>query len=87
MKFPIIIKQSPFVLIIRIIQMELVIGVILFALSFLANYEDLYRSTPVYDFVRYDVFLVVISSIVQLIITLLVFFGGMEKNIGLKKKK
>lgn len=87
MKLPVVIKQSPLVLILRIIQVDILSALVLFALSFLANYEELYRDTPVNDFIRYDIFLVLGASIGQLFITIIVFFWWHGEEYRVKDKE
>lgn len=87
MKYPIIIKQSPLVLIRRIIGLELLVGVLLFIASFIANYEELYLGSFAADIVRYDIFLVFVASILQLSITLIVFFWWHSEEYRIKEKE
>ncbi|OHB00531.1 MAG: hypothetical protein A3E94_01900 [Candidatus Zambryskibacteria bacterium RIFCSPHIGHO2_12_FULL_44_12b] len=87
MKLPVVIKPSPLVLIRRIIEVEVVVSIILFFVSFLTNYEELYRQTPLISIFRYDIFLVVAASIMQLIITLLVFFWWNNEEYRIKEKE
>ncbi len=87
MKFPVIIKQSPLVLIKRIVQVEVLIGVVLFSISYLANYQELYQTSSIGDLFRYDVFLVLGASIFQLLITLLTFLSWNGEEYRLKEKE
>ncbi len=87
MKFPIVIKQSPLLLIRRIIEVEALISVILFAASFLTNYEELYRSFTFGRIVRYDIILFVVASVLQLAVTVLVFFVWHSEEYRLKEKE
>jgi uncharacterized membrane protein YdbT with pleckstrin-like domain len=86
MKFPIIIKQSPLVLIKRIIEVELLATLFLFAISFLTNYEALYEVT-LSRFVRYDVFLFITGAILQLVITILTFFWWHAEEYRIKENE
>jgi uncharacterized membrane protein YdbT with pleckstrin-like domain len=85
MKFPVIIKQSPLILIRRIIEVELFIGVILFFISLVGNYEELYRSSPIGDIFRYDLFLILGVSIIQLLVTFLVFLAWNREEYRLRE--
>ncbi len=85
MKFPIIIKQSPLVLVRRIIEVELIVGLVLFIISLIENYEELYRNSPIGDFFRYDLFLIVTVSFLQLLITFLVFLTWNKEEYRLKE--
>ena len=87
MKFPIIIKQSPLVLIRRIIEIELSISIVVFLLSFTANYEQLYQDSFIAQIFRYDLFLVVVVSVAQLIITLITFLTWHNEEYRVKEKE
>jgi membrane protein YdbS with pleckstrin-like domain len=87
MKLPVVIKPSPLVLIRRIIGVEIVVSLILFFISFIANYEEIYESTPLGSAIRYDIFLVVATSVIQLIITLLIFFWWNNEEYRIKEKE
>jgi membrane protein YdbS with pleckstrin-like domain len=87
MKFPIIIKQSPLVLIKRIIEIELSISIILFLVSFIANYQQLYQDSFIGEIFRYDLFLVVVVSVAQLIITLITFLTWHNEEYRVKEKE
>lgn len=84
MKFPIIIKQSPLVLIKRIIEVELLATLFLFVISFLTNYEELYQET-FSQFLRYDVFLFITGAILQFGITILTFFMWHAEEYRIKE--
>jgi membrane protein YdbS with pleckstrin-like domain len=86
MKFPIVIKQSPLVLIKRIMEVELLATLFLFAISFLTNYEALYEVT-FSRFLRYDVFLFVTGAILQLAITILTFFIWHAEEYRIKENE
>lgn len=85
MKFPIIIKQSPLVLIRRIIEVEVIATLFLFSISFFANYEQLYRASFVNSLIRYDIFLFIIGAIMQLGITVLTFFVWNAEEYRIKE--
>jgi membrane protein YdbS with pleckstrin-like domain len=87
MKYPIVIKQSPLVLIRRIIEIEVLVGVFLLAFSIFANYEALYRQTIGAFFTRYDIFLVVAVSIFQFIVTIAVFFRWHAEEYRIKERE
>jgi membrane protein YdbS with pleckstrin-like domain len=87
MKFPIIIKQSPLVLVRRIVEVELIISIFLFSVSFLANYQQLYLQTFVSSIFRYDIFLFMLASILQLFITIGVFFVWHSEEYRIKEKE
>ncbi len=87
MKFPVIIKQSSVILIKKIVQVELVISLSLFCVSYLANYQDLYTHSPIGGIFRYDIFLVLVASIMQLLITVLTFLSWRSEEYRLKEKE
>ncbi len=87
MKFPIIIKQSPLILVRRIIEIELVTAVGLFAISFIANYEEIYRTFFGNIFLRYDIFLFVVGALMQLFITVFIFFAWHAEEYRIKENE
>jgi len=87
MKFPVIIKQSPLVLIRRIIEIELSISFIVFLVSYIANYQQIYQDSFFGGFFRYDFFLVIVVSLAQLIITLITFLAWHNEEYRLKEKE
>ena len=82
-----IIRQSPLVLIKRIIEVDIAASVILFFISFITNFEQIFRATVGGFFSRYDIFIFVIASFLQLIITLIVFFIWQSEEFRLKEKE
>ncbi|TAL49471.1 hypothetical protein EPN83_00390 [Patescibacteria group bacterium] len=87
MRYPVVIRQSPLVLIRRIIGVEVGISIVLFAISFIANYEQLYRQTFIGRLIRYDIFLVIAASILQLLVTLGVFLRWHSEEYRIKEKE
>ena len=87
MKFPVIIRQSPLVLIQRIIGVDFVFSFFLFFVSFLTNYQALYQETLGHLFKRYDIFLFLFASASQLAITLIVFFFWQNEEYRIKEKE
>jgi membrane protein YdbS with pleckstrin-like domain len=69
----VVIKEGPLVFIRNVLVMELVAAVLLYVASFLGNYEMLFRSWGLDQYARYDIFLIVIFSVFQLIYILLLF--------------
>lgn len=61
------VKEGPTVFLRDVLVMELLAGVLLYAASFLQNYEMLYKGLPLAEILRYDLFLVVVFSIFQLV--------------------
>lgn len=87
MKFPVIIKQSPLILVKRIIAAELTVSIFLFGISFLTNYEALYNETLGTIFHRYDIFLFLLSSGIQLFLTLGILFVWQDEEYRIKEKE
>ncbi len=87
MKFPIIIKQSPFVLVKRIISAEISVIIFLFSVSFFTNYKALYDETLGSLFQRYDIFLFVFSALLQLVLTLAILFIWQDEEYRVKEKE
>jgi len=87
MKFPIIIKQSPLLLVRRIVEVEVLISIGLFAASFLTNYEDLYRNLTFGRIIRYDTLLFFVASVLQLVVTLGVFLLWHGEEYRIKEKE
>lgn len=87
MKFPIIIKQSPLLLVRRIVEAEVLISILLFIASFLTNYEELYRSLTFGRVIRYDVLLFIGASVLQLVVTVIIFFFWHSEEYRVKEKE
>jgi membrane protein YdbS with pleckstrin-like domain len=69
----IILKEGPLVFLKKVATMEFLAGVFMYVISFLENYEMLYRSFGLSKVFRYDLFLIVIFSLFQLIYIFLLF--------------
>lgn len=63
----IIIKEGPLVFLRNVLFMEVAAGVLLFMLSFLQNYEMLYKNLGLINVLRYDLFLIIAFSAFQLV--------------------
>jgi membrane protein YdbS with pleckstrin-like domain len=87
MKFPITIRQSPLILVKRIIELEIIFSVFLFIISLLTNFEELFKETIGHVYGRYDVFLFLFASAVQIFITLVVFFFWQNEEYRVKEKE
>ncbi len=71
----IIVKEGPMVFLRDIMIMEILATIIFFFASFIANYEILYRSTFMFRYVRYDIFLILIFSLFQLSYIFILFLN------------
>lgn len=69
------IKEGPVVFLKSVLLMELVAGLLLFGASFLENYEMLYRSIKLDDYLRYDTFIMLAFSFFQLSYLLFLFLN------------
>lgn len=87
MKFPVIIKQSPYILLKRIIELEIVIGLLVFLLSFIINYQHLYESSPIHDFFSSNLWLIFIGSLFQLAVTFILFLMWHNEEYRLKERE
>src|SRR3989344_9047880 len=87
MKYPIIIKRGPLALIKSLIIAEIVVGGLLFFLSFLADYQRIYPQTIFSRFLRYDYLLIASASILQLPATLAVFLRWHNRYYEIRKKE
>ncbi len=87
MKFPVVIRQSPLVLVRRIIGVEILFTFIIFGLSFITNYEELFARTVGHFLTRYDLFVFLLASAVQFFITLIVFFFWQSEEYRIKEKE
>lgn len=87
MKFPVVIKQSPFVLVKRIISAEITVIVFLFGASFFTNYETLYKATIGSLYQRYDIFLFLFGALLQLVLTLTILFVWQDEEYRVKEKE
>src|ERR1035437_10846284 len=68
-----IVKEGPLVFIRNFLVMELLATVILYAASFLENYEQIYQGSIFGKAVNYDTFLMIIFSLFQFVYITLLF--------------
>lgn len=83
----IILKEGPLVFLRNVLVMEIVATVFLYAISFLQNYEMLYRSWGLEKFARYDIFLIVAFSSFQLIYVSLLFLDWYFAHFEITEKE
>src|SRR5574343_738467 len=62
----IIIKEGPIVFLRDVIVMEILASIMFFLISFVANYEQLFKSSFLASIMRYDIFEILIFSLFQL---------------------
>ena len=83
----IILKEGPLVFLRNVLVMEIVATVFLYAISFLQNYEMLFRNWGLDKFVRYDIFLIVAFSAFQLIYVSLLFLDWYFAHFEITEKE
>ena len=69
----VILKEGPLVFLRNVLVMEIVASIFFYAISFLQNYEILYRDWGLVNFTRYDIFLIIVFSLFQLVYVSLLF--------------
>lgn len=67
------IKQGPLVFLKNVFIMEVVAFVLVFLISFITHYELLYREWSLHQYLRYDVFILIVSALFQLIYLIVLF--------------
>lgn len=71
----------------NVLVMEIVAAVFLFAISFLQNYEMLYKNWGLASLIRYDIFLIVVFSSFQLIYVSLLFLEWYFSHFEITEKE
>lgn len=82
-----IVKEGPLVFIRNVLVMEVAAAILLYIISFLENYEMLYKSLGADNVLRYDIFLVVAFSSFQLIYVSLLFFDWYFSYFEIKDRE
>src|SRR3989304_2144492 len=83
----IIVKEGPLVFLRNVLVMEVVAAIFVYALSFLENYEMLYRTWGIVKFIRYDLFLILIFSGFQLVYVSLLFLDWYFAHFEITEKE
>ncbi len=83
----IIIKEGPLVFLRNVLSMEIIAFLFFYAISFLQNYEMLYRSLGLLRFMRYTVFLMIVFSTFQLIYISLLFLDWYFTHFEITEKE
>lgn len=83
----IILKEGPLVFLRNVLVMEVVAAIFLFAISFLENYEMLYRNWGLSNFIRYDIFLIIAFSLFQLVYVSLLFLDWYFAHFEITEKE
>jgi membrane protein YdbS with pleckstrin-like domain len=69
----VIIKEGPLVFLRNLLTMEIIASILLFSVSFLGNYELYFKYLGLHNYLRFDVFEVIISALFQIIYINLLF--------------
>lgn len=80
-------KEGPLVFLRNVIVMEIVAGVFLYAISFLTNYEMLYKNLGLLKYLRYDIFLMIVFSCFQFVYISLLFLDWYFSHFEITEKE
>lgn len=83
----IVIKEGPFVFVRNVLAMEIIASVILYGLSFIGNYEQMYTALGLTSVLRYDLFLVFGFSLFQLVYIISLFVNWYFKYYEIRDKE
>lgn len=83
----IIIKEGPLVFLRNVLSMEIIAALLFFGLSFASNYGELYRNFGLADYVRFDLFEILIFSVFQLVYISLLFMDWYFTNYEINEKE
>ena len=83
----IVIKEGPLVFLRNILAMEFVAVIFFFVLSFLGNYELLFKSFNLTKFIRYDIFTNIVFSLFQIIYIAILFLDWYFSHYEILEKE
>ncbi len=83
----IIIKEGPLVFVRNVLTMEIIASLFFFAISFLGNYELLYKSLNFHAFIRFDIFEVIAFSGFQLVYITILFLDWYFARFEIHEKE
>ncbi len=83
----VIIKEGPLVFLRNLLAMELVASLFFFVVSFLSNYELIFRNLGFDDFIRFDIFEVILFSLFQVIYITILFLDWYFSYYEIKEKE
>ncbi|MEK7463520.1 MAG: RNA-binding domain-containing protein [Patescibacteria group bacterium] len=83
----IIVKEGPIVFMRNVFTMEIIACLFFFAVSFLGNYELLYKSLNLHDYIRFDIFEVLAFSVFQLIYITVLFLDWYFSHFEILEKE
>jgi membrane protein YdbS with pleckstrin-like domain len=84
---PLVINEGPFVFLRNVLVMEFIAFGFFYALSFLSNYEMLYKTLWVSKYLHYNAFDILIFSIFQLLYLALLFLDWYFSNYEIHEKE
>jgi len=82
-----IIKEGPLVFLRNVLTMEVIAALFLYAMSFLQNYEEIYRHWGLTKLLRYDLFLIIAFSAFQLVYVSLLFLDWYFSHYEITEKE
>ena len=83
----IIVKEGPLVFLRNVFVMEIVASLAFFGISFLGNYESIFRSLGFSNYIRFDLFQIIIFSIFQLIYISILFLNWYFSHYEIHEKE
>ena len=83
----IIIKEGPLVFLRNLIAMEIIASLFFFAVSFLGNYEMMFRNLGFHDYIRFDIFEIIIFSFFQFIYIGILFLDWYFSHYEIREKE
>lgn len=83
----IVVKEGPIVFLRDVLVMEILATIIFFLASFIANYELLYKSLSISNYIRYDIFAIVGSSLFQLTYISILFLNWYFSHYEILEKE
>ena len=69
----VIIKEGPLVFLRNVIFMEIIAAIFFFIVSLLGNYEIFFKNLNIHNYIRYDIFEIVVFSLFQFIYIVILF--------------
>ncbi len=83
----IVIKEGPLVFLRNVFVMEFIASIFFFSISFLGNYEMLFKSWGVANYIRYDIFEILIFSIFQVGYIIILFLDWYFSHFEILEKE
>lgn len=83
----IIVKEGPIVFLRNVLFMEIIAILFFFAISFITNYELIYKGLGLMDYIRFDLFEIIISSLFQLIYISILFLNWYFSRFEIQERE